>query len=227
MIKEIFSTKENQFMLALVLVSLVLITFGFFFLFRDKDNDLGPRQIPNSEEEIVWKKFENKKFNFTVEYPEHFLVFEDYKTFGPVFNFYFYVKEESLPLTNLSEESHISIYPTGVPVGGDPNMTGIESEYKNKNNVEFNIKEYKTYRGKTWAIMATPKNTPKNWKEWGFIWVSSKIINPEFKCFDEKKQISADFCNPFEGDLFYKEGEVDDDIIKIGREFLDRINFQK
>jgi hypothetical protein len=225
MIKEIFSTKEKQFMLILVLVSLVLITFGLIFLFNDNDN-LGPRKIPNSETEIVWKKFENKKFNFVAEYPEHFLTFQDDKTLGPVFNFYFDVKESLLPLTNLSEESHISIYPTGIPIGGDPNMEFVESDYKNKNNVEFTLKEFKTYSGKTWAIMATPKITPKNWKEWGFVWVSSKVKNQTLRCFDEKIEIAIDSCNPFEGDKFYKEGEVDDDIINIGRDFLDRIKFQ-
>lgn len=225
MIKEIFSTKENQFMLILVLISLVLITFGFIFLFNG-ENDNGPRKIPNVETEIVWKRFESKKFNFVAEYPEHFLTFEDDKTFGPVFNFYFDIREGSLPLTNLSEESHISIFPTGIPVGGDPNMEFVQSDYKNKNNIEFTLKEYKTYSGKTWAIMAIPKITPKNWKEWGFIWVSSKIKDAKFRCFDGVIEIAVDSCNPFEGDKFYKEGEVDDDIIKIGKEFLDKVNFE-
>lgn len=226
MIKEIFSAKENQFMLGLVLMSLVLIIFGLVFLFNDQNSDSGPRKIPNSEDEIVWIKFENKKFNFIAEYPKHFLVFEDDQKFGTVFNFYFDVKQSLLPLTNLSEESHISVYPTGVPIGGNPDTNFVSSDYKNKNNIEFTIQEYKTYSGKTWAIKAIPKMTPKNWKEWGFIWISSKIKNQTFRCFDGKIEITTDSCNPFEGDEFYKEGEVDDDIIKIGREFLDRINFQ-
>lgn len=226
MLREIFKTKENQFMLALTGVSVVLITFGIFFLFSNDKNVSGPRKIPNSIEEINWKKFENKKYNFTVEYPEHFLFFEDYKNLGPVFNFYFEAKDSKPPLSNLVNESHISIYPMGVFEQGNTDIYYEQKNYINKNNIEFVLREYKNYSGKIWAIMAIPSKPPQNWKEWGFIWISAKIYNPSFRCFDGVIEISVDSCNTFDGDKFYKEGKFEDDIIIIGKEFLDRINFE-
>jgi hypothetical protein len=222
MLKEIFKKKDNQFMLILIVVAFFFLFVGFYLL-KDKNLD-NPNKIPNSIEEVVWNKFESKKYNFNLNYPEHFELYEGNLNGDPAFNIYFRIYDKELPLSYTSNQSQFSIYPLGLAFGG-ANLTYIESEFKNENNLEFKTKEFKTLQGETWGVMYVPKDTPKGWNETGFIWISSRIKKMEFECLSNGVKKDSALCNIYEGDQAFKKGEIDKDFLSIGEEILNKINF--
>jgi hypothetical protein len=226
MIKDIFTKKENQLMLFLIFFSALLILFGFYLLNKNGEEGLKPREIPNTQDEIVWEKFESREFNFSIEYPSYFKKFEDKITFGPAFNFYFDEKNNDLPFDIFVNQSHISIYPQGIINQGPGHLEYFEkTELINSRGIVFDLREYKTPEDVTWAIMAIPKNPPESWVDFGFIWISSEIKNMNTICFDGDIQKSIDFCNPLEGDQFYIDGGIDKSFIELGRKSLDTFSF--
>lgn len=224
MIKDIFTKKENQIMLGVVLLSIIFISFGFYSL--NKKINENPRKIPNSIEEIVWDKYENKKYNFSLEYPEHFKMFEAEEDFSPVINFYFDEGKNNLPFDNFVNQSHISVYPEGILTINSDHLEYFETvDHVNPNGVKFALREYKKTNGEIWAIQAFPESVPDSWIDFGFIWISSRLEDKETICFDGGTKIDIEFCNPLEGDQFYAEGGVDTEFIQISREILDKFIF--
>lgn len=222
MLKDIFNKKENQVMLVVVLLSIVLILIGFYLLQKSNEFEATPRQIPNDVSEIKWKEFENTKYNFVLSYPEHFIFAKDDETYGPVFNFYFNTKEEEPPLTHLMNESHFSIYPLGLPVQGTT-LSFSESIFTSESGQAFTLKDFQTLEGDTWALMAVPVDTPLTWKSWGFVWISSRVSDREYKCYEGGVEIEFELCNPLEGDQIEVSGEVDKDFIETGRAILNTL----
>lgn len=226
MLRDIFTKKENQVMIGVIILSILLIMIGFYFLNKNGENGLGPREIPNSKEEIVWKTFENKKYDFNLEYPEHFKNISDFVEFGPAFNFYFDKGKNELPFDTFVNQSHFSVYPEGLQNAGPGHLESFtESDFTNSAGTTFALREYKTIDGDVWAIMAFPKDIPGSWVDFGFVWISSRIKNMESKCFDGEFEKDTDYCNPLEGDQFYISGEVDSEFISVGRDMLDRFSF--
>lgn len=226
MFKDIFTKKENQLMFGLIFFSAFLIIIGFYLLNKNGEDGLEPRKIPNSNEEIVWVDFVDNKYDFKIKYPKHFKVFENSKKIGPVVNFYFDNKDKELPFDNFVNQSHFSIYPQGIINQTIGHLEYFEQkDFTNSNGVEFNFREYKTKKDQTWAIMVIPKNVPKNWIDFGFIWISSEVKDMKTSCFDGEIEKELDFCNPLEGDQFYLDGEIDKDFIDIGKEMLDTFSF--
>lgn len=227
MFKDILTKKENQIMIGVIVLSIILIMLGFYFLNKNGEDGLGPRDIPNSEKEIVWKIFDNNKFNFSLEYPEHFEYSTDSAEFGPVFNFYFDKGKNNLPFDIFVNQSHISVYPEGIRNIGLGHLEFYtERDFVNSKGIQFKLREYKTVDGDIWAILAKPENTPKSWVDFGFVWISSKIIDIKSRCFDGSAEKEVDSCNPLEGDQFYLDGKVDSEFISIGMEMLDKLSFQ-
>lgn len=227
MIKDIFTKKENQTMLILIIISVILIISGFYFLNKNGENGLEPRKIPSSINEVIWKNYSNNEFGFKLEYPEHFNLYEGDASWGPAINFYLDKRPDILPISFYSNENinHISVYPLGVAAGG-PLGYFEESEYKNTNNFDFEVKQYKTYNGETWGASFKPKQTPDKWQPFGFIWISSKIDNKEYKCFNNSVEKDIELCDPYSGDEFYLIGEVDSEFVELSREIIDRLSFE-
>ncbi len=226
MIKDIFTKKENQFMLGLIVISVILVMVGFYFLNQKGDLGLESKKIPNTVDEINWIEIQDKSFSLELEYPEHFDFFEDESEIGKIYNFYLRNKDNKLPFDHFVNQSHFSVYPEGVILQGPDRLEYFEqTELTNINGITFDIREYKTRAGETWAIMAIPKEFPKKWSSAGFVWVSSEVKDGETVCFDGDNEISLNLCNPLEGDQFYLNGNVDEDFINIGREFINKINF--
>jgi hypothetical protein len=222
MLKEVFKKRDNQFMLGLIAVSLMLLFFGLFLL---NDNDIeSPKKIPNSVDNIIWSKYENKKFNFTVFYPEHFNIFEGEIEGDPAINLYYRIFDSELPLNYVYNQSHFSIYPLGLAFGG-ANLTYIDGEFKNSKGLEFKTKEFRTTDGETWGVMYIPQNTPKGWNETGFIWISSRLKNLEYECLSNGVKSDAVLCNILEGDQIFQKGDIDNEFLNISKEILNKINF--
>jgi hypothetical protein len=219
LLKSFFGSRDNQVVIALVVLSLVLITVGLYLL-SGQDIEEGPIKVPNSIEEVVWQEESDNDFGFKINYPEHFQLVKDDKTYGPIFNFIKKENYSSEPLTHLDNASHVSIYPTGLPLGG-LNFSFSEKDFVNKNGIEFLLQEFRTREGDLWGILATPKIDIEGWKPWGFVWIASEIRNEEYLCLSGEAEIDPDLCNPFEGDEIFKSGEVDNKFIQIGREMLD------
>jgi hypothetical protein len=222
--KDIFKKRENQVMLGIIILSIVLIIFGFYLLNKNGDGGLAPRKIPSSDEEIIWKEYQNKKYSFKVEYPEHFRVYEDGNLGGPAINFYFQNEESDLPLSYTSNESQISIFPLGISSGG-ANLTFEVGEWTNGNGLVFETKDFKTFEGELWGRMLIPKETSEKWNSFGFIWIGSRIKDLNYRCFDGETEKDVSICNVFEGDQIFKDGEIDKEFLQVGEEFLNRIEF--
>lgn len=224
MIKEIFSKKENQLMFIFAIFAISFIFLGFYLLNKNTDDGLQPPKIPNTLEEIVWKNYKSKEFNFSVDYPEHFEVFEGEISGDPVINFYRKIYNKKLPILFETNESQFSIYPKGLSKGG-ANLTSVKGFYENKNGIKFNTWEYKTTQGKTWGIIFFPIEIETLKNSAFFIWISSKIQNPEYKCFSGGIAKDISVCDVYEGDEIYIDGEIDEEFLEIGKEFLNRIIF--
>lgn len=224
MLNEIFNKKENKVMLWVVCLSIIFVFFGFYLLDKN-DQSLEPRKIPNTIEDIEWVSFNDKKYSIDLEYPNHFNEFEYKKDNDVIYNFYFNLKKDEKPLYFDSNESHLSVYPKG-----SKNLTqGLafkNSVYENNKSVKFNLFEYSNVKGVVWGVMAVPVETPENWDPKGFIWFSSRLIDQEIKCFNNSVEKDLNSCEPYNGDQIIKSGDViDKDMIDIGFDFLDRINF--
>lgn len=219
-------------MIGLILLSVVLIVIGFYLLNKNGENGLEPRKIPQNNNEIVWENFENRKFDIQLQYPEHFKTFE-FKgddTMGPIINFYFDNEGEGLPIDfddSLSGDApnNISIFPEGV-LGRGISVYHERVEYTNENGVEFELYEFKTPSDETWSIMAIPKTEVDSWTNYGFIIVSSKVKNKANKCLSGGVEKAIESCDPYSGDIWYLDGDVDSEFVEVGREFLNRFNFK-
>ena len=224
MMREFFTRKENLFIVVIAAVSLVFVIIGFTFLFLKQGASDGPRRIPNSITDIVWKTFSSDLISNRLEYPEHMYINEQKEESGVGITIAEFEPKEFL--TYFSNQNHVSIYPSGIDAPFFYGKTK-ESEYISSTQQEFMRTEYLTIDGDTWAVMLVPKVQYEDWQSRGFIWIQTRIQNRETFCVTQAGMVidSVD-CDPFAGQKTVYSGTVSDKFIRAGYEIVNKNSFK-
>lgn len=193
---------------------------------------------PSSEFEYNfsnWQTFTNRRFHFSLEYPEQWWIAENKGELGPsVINLYNAAYDEyfELPLT-INEDprvSHISFFPEGfgiskptgtvVPIGEvDISITFAPDSM---NSVAYQLND-----GEVWGYLLKPKVLPPGWSRDGYIFVQISVQDLQLKCFDASgKEKAVGSCNPIDGgDRIIKYGTVDKTDRQLINQMLSTIYF--
>lgn len=220
MIKDFFIKKENIFIFGIALVSIFFVTLGFLFLFFKTSSPEGPRVIPNSINEIVWKDFSSKILGKNIQYPEYMYIGEQKESTGVGISISEF-KPKSF-LTYFSNQNHVSVYPDGLDNQLFYGKTK-ESEYKTNEGQDFARTEFLTSDNLVWAVMLVPKKTPIGWQPRGFIWIQSSLKNKENFCMSPKGILIAGVsCDPYSGEKPIYKGDVSEQFIRLGYEIINK-----
>lgn len=212
MIKKLFFKKHIIFIIIAILV--ILLIFSLFKMFSEGQNFGTILQKPDT-----WNTYKNEKYGFSVEYPRGWKVAEDFSENEPKINIYKSEFKSTPPYDHFSDVSNVSIFPHGLGIEG---VIGQSRESTIKFNYEIEDSlDYLTKGGDVWASYINLKQEPsEEWKDWGFIWVKNKIIEPTYTCSRNGVQINIEECNPYDGDEFERNGAVDSEIQKIQEKIL-------
>lgn len=216
--KTLKKINKKTFFVLFVLFFIVLIAFNFLFKQEEPKN-----KIKISENNPSWNTYVNKDYGFSIDFPVDWKVYEDSKTVSPTINIYLPKKGINPPFDHFAEINNVSIFPKGLPteaVIGQFQPTEIELDFKSDKAVDYVLED-----GTAWATYISLDRNSEPWKPWGFIWSKIIIENVGYKCFDGKKEIDLDFCNPFEGDEFIRNGQTDKEIREIEKEIIKSLKF--
>lgn len=225
MITDFFKKRENIFITIIALISILFVITGYIFLFFDTKTKNGPKIIPNTVEEIVWKDFSSKVLGTKISYPNHFSVFEQKELNGVGITISEF--ESKSFVSYFSNQNHFSIYPEGIDNQFFYGKTKT-SNFVSEDGREFSRTEYLTVDNKVWAIMLVPKEKPENWQNRGFIWIQSALRNKFSLCVSSKGVLIDNVeCDPYSGELPIFRGEVSDQFINFSYEIINRNKFEK
>ena len=215
--------KINKIILLFFLFLIAVVLYFTYFNDTKENNLIGDL---NDSSEVSWQTYENNEYNFSLEIPVDWLVFEDLS--GPNIKFNFYPKNvmNEPPFTHFSENQHLSVYPNGIATEGihGQNEITLTDEYVKIDEIN-KITNYILNNEEVWAQMITFSMTPDRWKEWGFIWHRFNIINYNESCFSEGEPVSVYDCNVFTGDEIRRFGEVSESSKKINQRILQSFKF--
>ena len=212
-------------MAVIVFVCMFLILLGVILLKTGKKDEVERVPVPLSNDEIVWKTYTSKEFSFTVEYPEHWNVFESEKdTGGPKINFYPTQRGAELPMSHFSEETNFSIFPEGVATGG---VVGESKESHVVVDGSTDSRDFVLTNKDVWATSINFSNPPSTWQPWGFLWAHHKIDSLEYSCLKDGQVVSAEGCDPFAGDELLRSGMIDSDLDEIFDHMFETFQFTR
>ena len=181
---------------------------------------------------LAWKKYENRKYHFDIDYPDNWQVSVSRNADIPVINIYNkqYDNGFKLPLkTNESPGiSHLSVFPKGLVQGWPKGITLRLSEAEERLPTMFHLDSldciaYQLNDGEVWGYYIKPARAPETgWSEDGFIFLQARVEDHMVKCFDKYgKEKSVKRCNAAGGeDRMVRYGEVNQHDMKILRYML-------
>lgn len=175
-----------------------------------------------------WKTYINEDYDFKIDFPKDWKVYESPKGEVPVINIYKPQFDKQPPFDYFSDVNSISIFPQGIETEAlIGEVAPFESEVViSDESVDVEkITDYILQSGVVWARYITFNSTPKSWKQWGSVWARSEIVNLEFSCNRDGSEILMEECNPFGGDAFIRTGTVDPVIIEIQKQILESLVF--
>lgn len=216
--KKIVNKNLNWFIAIVILISI----FFVFLAIKDFSYKKGLPQksdLGNGAVDLIYK---NKEYGFEITYPNDWKIYEDDSEY-PIINIYKPKFNSRPPYDQFSEITQISIFPEGVPteaVIGDTKNSEIKLQYEFDKSIDYVLSD-----GNVWASFLSFKNPPKNWKAWGFVWLSQEISDLKYECIKEGKKVEINICNPFGGDIFVRLGKVDSEIRQEQLKILNSIKF--
>lgn len=212
MIIKTFS-KKNIIVLGIV-VLIVLLVATLYKVFSENQNFGTVLQKSDS-----WNTYKNEKYGFSIEYPRGWKVAEDFSGNEPKINIYKVEFKSTPPYDHFSDVSNVSIFPHGLSLEG---VIGQSRQSTIKFNYELEDSlDYLTKNGDVWASYINLKEEPNSeWKDWGFIWVKNKIVDPVYSCSRNGADVKIEECNPYNGDEFERNGVINSEIQKIQEKII-------
>ncbi len=193
----------------------------------EKLNTNWEQKLEEKEQEAGKIKYQNKKWNFSFNYPEGFQVLESELSGGPVINIYSQNDSFNPPfgIHEEAENAYLAILPEGLAVDGPSGETRNLKEWDGEipNLPALNIEESNVYllnSGEAWAFFFRFKNPPANWKDHAVIFVHFPVKNFDARCFDKdgNEKTMQDCQELGGGDQVRYYGELE---VALGRKILD------
>jgi hypothetical protein len=217
--------QKKSFNKLYVLLAVVLLLIAAIFILRQSDKDVPAGNIQESEQQS-WQTYVNDEYNFSIDFPRGWHLYEDFDTASPIINFYVSRPGVEAPLDHFSRTAHVSIYPNGIPTDGiiGDRVEISESQDLISENVS-NFTNYTLNDGRVWARMITFEDHPESWKDWGFVWARTEVKNYQERCFSGEQEVSEFECNVFMGDEIRRFGEVNEDMTQTQLKMLNSFKF--
>ncbi|MFW5871974.1 MAG: Gmad2 immunoglobulin-like domain-containing protein [bacterium] len=201
--------------LILVLILVVLLV-SLWFLFENQNNEKRNEDGNGRSDAVEKIQYEDSDYSFSLEYPETWQEFISDEEITPKFNFYPNnddLNSEELPFDHFVNETHVSVYPEGIPTEGifgqsiSVEESGIEFPYE----LKADSKVYVLENGEPFAIYLKPLESPDNWNSSGFVFARVKVDNLETTCKRDGQVISEqEGCDPLVlGDQIIRNGDID------------------
>jgi len=203
----------KKVILVLILIALLI---SLWFLFENINKDRQNRDKNGDSDIVETIQYMNPEYSFSLEYPEAWQNFTSAEEITPKFNFYSSVGDltsEELPFDHFVNETHVSVYPEGIPTEGifgqsvSIEESGIEFPYE----LTTDSKVFVLENGEPFAAYLKPLESPDNWNSSGFIFAKVKINNLETVCERDGQIISEqEGCDPLVlGDQIIRNGDID------------------
>jgi hypothetical protein len=206
----------------IVIVCVFLIALGFILLSMGSGKSERVK-IPLTQEEIVWVKYENKDYQFELEYPEHWNVSENDSGVAPII--VFSPNKIGGEVGQFDNVDQVIIYPAGFPsegLRGESVESGLDIQ---NGNESF---DYILANNEVWATYSSFSDIPESWETYGFIWASVEIPDIEYSCADGLgNMIDINSCDPYSGNSFTRTGSFDNDIREIEERIIESLTFTK
>ena len=218
--------KKHRFVLVIFFILILLIVIDLIIIFAKPDVEISSitESVENGEE---WKTYTNTEFNFKVDFPSDWKVYEDFERTSPIINIYKSRFDVKPPFDQFSNIDAVLVFPRGVETEALIGET-IDSEIVLVDSVEFeSVIDYVLKDGQIWATYITFEEVPESWKSWGSVWARSYVENIEFTCRSGEDEIDINKCDPFGGDTFVREGETDVEVREIQERILESFEFIK
>lgn len=159
-----------------------------------------------------WQTYESEAYEFTLSYPSGWDVATDTTpTSEPLISFYRPNKiSTEAPFTHHSSETHVSMYPQGIPT------EGVSGERKTS-SVGFvapinRADDYLLSDGTVFATYANVETLVDAWNESGFLFAHTAIDSLETECRRDGEEISMEQCDVLMGDTLIRSGEIDESV---------------
>jgi hypothetical protein len=200
-------TNHKLYAWLIIIMAFVLI-FSYFYMNRATEKSSG--EIRQHEEEVNWKVYTNKQYDFEITFPSSWHLYEDFSTNSPIINLYPQKFNSNPPFNHFSSNPHVSIFPNGLPMDG---VVGDQVDVTNNTDLFPNVEVAKTIEfilenNDSWAVMAQFLNTPDSWQSWGYLWARKEVGNYEEVCIRNNEEITPYECNIFDGDQIKRLGQV-------------------
>jgi hypothetical protein len=198
--RNLFKNKKTLGIIV-ILVSVVLIVFGYLNM-----NKISSGILTLTDSQNKTYTYSNKDFGFEIQVPDGWKIYENLDPNSPQITLYKVEFKANPPFDIYSNANRISFFPHGVPTEG---VTGDARPSSNNYDLEADSAiDYVLTDQTVWATMLNPKNEFKNWEDWGFVWIASKIENEKNGCARGEAQVSFEECNPYDGDIFTRTGKI-------------------
>lgn len=184
----------------------------------DTDTSQLPDDDTQEEDRSVYARVEPTEFGIRgAEYPKDTWAVLSTTTVGlePKLNVYAVrssaERDTNLPYTHFSNESHVSVYPEGIPTEGlfaDRADFDLETTFPVREDTAV---VYTLADGTPFAayVQPTVAMLPENWEEWGFIFIRARIDGMRTYCTRNGVEISESECDPLASDdEVHYEGSV-------------------
>lgn len=159
-----------------------------------------------------WQTYESNEYGFTLSYPADWEVATDTTpTNEPLVSFY---QPEAVdgepPFTHHSPETHVSVYPQGIPtegVSGEQTSSSVEFEAPINQADDYLLSD-----GMAFATYANVEAMPRGWNDSGFIFANAAIDGLETECRRDGEEIPMEQCDVMMGDTLVRHGEIDESV---------------
>jgi hypothetical protein len=236
------STYEKGNAVTLTLLGLsVAILAGvvvLYFVGRAKPE---PVYTPDSADEAVfdsenepienpregWNTYTNTTYNFSVEYPDGWLVATGtLQTGDPAISLYQATDtsmDTGLVFDHFDQTAHVSVYPHGIATEGI--LAKMQASDVVVGIPQAAAKDYVLQTGRPWATRVTFDVFPSSWNESGFVFARLKVEEEELIYKRGDTEIAQHVFDPLTGDHVERTGFVDTNMREIQTNILKSFRF--
>lgn len=208
-----------------ILIGVVILIVALTWVFN-REEEVPSKLVKDLDTNLV--TYTNEAYNFSLEFPNTWNLFEDFESGSPIINIYKRVPGINPPYDHFSAVPHVSIYPNGLPTEGlVGEIVDVTESQKYINEDVAEVGEYVLDNGDVWARFITFKKVPKSWQSWGFVWARGEVKEYEEFCFSNGEEISVYECNVFNGDEIVRGGNISNGVNEIELEILKSFRFLK
>lgn len=174
-----------------------------------------------------WQTYTDRTYQFSIDYPSDWKIARDDLAGSPRITFYNPKQTGGAtpPFTHHNDSAvHVSIFPSGLPtegVSGETVTTTVSTMVTVDRGIDFILKD-KT----PWATMLTFKNPPSSWGG-GFVWAVAVVKSLDTTCLRGEQFIPYEQCDVLTGDLYIRDGTVDESIRATEVRMLESFRFTR